>query len=291
MLFRMLGVPEVYDERLRRGIRLTSSKQGTVLGALMARTGTPVPVDELIHEVWGDHPPAKAGNALQAHVSRLRQTLSLAEPETGNQSRLLTKRSGYVLRAHERETDSGQFRLSVARARRLADREPHATYHQLRQTLALWRGEVLEGSVRGPICAGMAAELERVRQDALEALFDLALRVGRHEHVLGELREAVRAHPERPRFRTQLARALTRSGLTAEPPSGTTAGLVAPSAPADGGRPSPRARTQSPAEAGRADELAQLRGLVQLLASEQRSLRARLERLTELVGSGGAGAT
>ncbi len=183
MLFRMLGVPEVYDERVHRGVRLTSSMQGTLLGALMGRPGAPVTAERLVHELWGDDPPAKAGNALQAHVSRLRQTLALVEPERGNRSRLLTDRAGYVLRADERETDSGRFRLSVLRARRLAEREPHAAYHQLRQALALWRGEVLEGSVRGPICAGVAAELEQVRQDALEALFDTALRTGRQDQV------------------------------------------------------------------------------------------------------------
>ncbi|MFF3767066.1 BTAD domain-containing putative transcriptional regulator [Streptomyces sp. NPDC001922] len=300
MLFRMLGVPEVYDERGNRGIRLTSSKQGTLLGALMARPGMPVHTDELVHELWGDHPPGKAGNALQAHVSRLRQTLSLLEPELAGRSRLLTNRSGYALQAHERETDAGRFRLSVARARRLAGREPQAAYHQVRQALALWRGEVLEGSARGPICAAVAADLERVREEALEAMFDAALRSGRHEQVLAELREAVRAHPEHPQFGAQLTLALHRAGPAAGPTQtgpghapGHGHGTVhRGAAGGPGHRPGrgegPSGGIRAPHEARRSDELDRLRGLVQLLASEQRSLRVRLERLSALVGEGAA---
>ncbi|MFD8462303.1 BTAD domain-containing putative transcriptional regulator [Streptomyces antimycoticus] len=294
MLFRLLGIPEVYDQTLHRGIRLTSSKQGTLLGALLARPGTPVPVDRLIHEVWGDHPPGKACNALQAHVSRLRQTLSLVQPEQGNRSRLQTHRSGYVLRARERETDCGWFRLAVARARRGAEREPQAAYRQVRQALGLWRGEVLEGSMRGPICAAMAQELERGRLDALEVMFDVALRTGRHEQVRAELREAVLTYPQHARFRAQLALASHQDVPAAEPVAALGHGPVrrgtAPR-PERVPRPAgPQRHARTAAEAGRADELDRLRCLVQLLASEQHSLRVRLERLSALVGHGGPGA-
>ncbi|MEU0004277.1 BTAD domain-containing putative transcriptional regulator [Streptomyces sp. NPDC006314] len=294
MLFRMLGVPEVYDETLHRGVRLTSSKQGTLLGALLARPGAPVPVDRLVHEVWGDHPPSKAGNALQAHVSRLRQTLSLVQPEQGNRSRLQTHRSGYVLRARERETDCGWFRLTVTRARQVAERDPRSAYRQLRQALELWRGEVLEGSVRGPICAAMAQDLERVRLDALEAMFEVALRTGQHAQVLAELREAVRAYPQHARFRAQLALAphqgIPAAGPVPVPEHGPARRSTAPRAER---LPHPAGRsryTRSAAQAGQVDELDRLRGLVQLLASEQRSLRVRLERLSALVGHEGPGA-
>jgi SARP family transcriptional regulator, regulator of embCAB operon len=292
MLFRMLGVPEVYDETQHRGVRLTSSKQGTLLGALLARPGTPVPVDTLVHEVWGDDPPGKAGNALQAHVSRLRQTLSLVQPEQGNRSRLQSHRSGYVLRARERETDCGWFRLTVARARLVGERDPQAAYRQLRQALELWRGEVLEGSVRGPICAAMAQDLERVRLDALEAMFDVALRTGRHAQVLTELREAVRAYPHHARFRAQLAltpqQDVPAAGRVPVPGHGPArrTGLRAERLV---GSASPDRYTR-PGQAGQADELDRLRGLVQLLVSEQRSLRIRLERLSALVGHEGLGA-
>ncbi|WP_077801576.1 BTAD domain-containing putative transcriptional regulator [Streptomyces sp. JHA26] len=295
MLFRMLGVPELYDETRHRSVRLSSSKQGTLLGALLARPGRPVPVDRLVYEVWGDHPPGKAGNALQAHVSRLRQALSMAQPEQGNRSRLQTHRSGYVLRAHERETDCGWFRLAVARARHAAERDPHSAYRQLRQALGLWRGEVLEGSVRGPICGAMAQDLERVRLDALEAMFGAALRTGRHAQVHAELREAVRAYPRHTRFRAQLALTpyedVPAAGPVPVPGHGPARRSTAPSAEHLPRPAGPDRYARPPAQAGQADELDRLRGLVQLLASEQQSLRVRLERLSALVGHEGPAAS
>ncbi|MEU9375729.1 BTAD domain-containing putative transcriptional regulator [Streptomyces sp. NPDC048255] len=260
MLIRILGVPEVHDERQRRRVRLAGPMQGALLGALLARPGVVVPTGRLTRELWGERPPAKAANALQAHVSRLRGRLALAEPERANAPRLVRHSTGYELAAGERDTDAGRFRLAVAAARGLAEQEPQAAYEALRQALALWRGEVLEGIARGPICAGLAAGYERIRQDALETLFDTALRTGRHEDVLGELRAAVAAHPGRSRFQEQLALALR-------------------------GRPAPvvvRARRPGP-DSGRPDEIERLHGIIRLLASEQRSLRTRLERLTALV--------
>ncbi|MFG2993534.1 BTAD domain-containing putative transcriptional regulator [Streptomyces sp. NPDC048257] len=262
MLFRILGVPELYDERRRRRVRLAGPMQGALLGALLEQPGVTVPAEQLIREVWGDRPPAKEANALQAHVSRLRGRLALVEPERANAPRLIRHGTGYELAAGEHDTDAGRFRLSVAEARELAEHDPQAAYEAFRQALSLWRGDVLEGSVMGPICAGLAAEHERARQDALETFFETALRTGRHEQVLGELRAAVSAHPGRTRFREQLALAL-RSRPAAAAPGAC--------------RPGPAA--------GRPGELERLRGLVQLLASEQRSLRTRLDGLTALVSA------
>ncbi|MBT2481604.1 BTAD domain-containing putative transcriptional regulator [Streptomyces sp. ISL-94] len=263
MLFRILGAPELYDEQRRRRIHLASPMQGALLGALLGQPGVTVPAEQLIGELWGDRPPAKEANALQAHVSRLRGRLALVEPERANAPRLIRHGTGYELTAGEHDTDAGRFRLSVARARELAEHDPQAAYDAFRQALALWRGNVLEGSVMGPICAGVAAEHERTRQDALEKLFETALRTGRHEQVLGELRAAVSAHPGRTRFREQLALALRRRRPAAAAPGAR--------------RPGP--------EADRPGELERLRGLVQLLASEQRSLRNQIEGLTALVSA------
>ncbi|WP_405922043.1 BTAD domain-containing putative transcriptional regulator [Streptomyces sp. NBC_00122] len=263
MLIRILGVPEVHDERQGRRVRLASPMQGALLGTLLARPGVVVPAGRLTRELWGDRPPAKAANALQAHVSRLRGRLALVEPERANAPRLIRHSTGYELAAGELDTDAGRFRLAVARARGTAEQEPQAAYEALRWALALWRGEVLEGIAMGPICAGLAAEYERIRQDALETLFDTALRTGRHDEVLGELQAAVAKHPGRTRFQEQLELSLRRSRP----------------APVGGG-----ARRPGP-DSGRPDEIERLHGLVRLLASEQRSLRTRLERLAALVSS------
>lgn len=269
MQFRILGPLEMYDDRQRRGTPLTSPKQQLLLGALLARPGRLVPVEDLVRELWGARPPSKAGNALQAHVSRLRQAMAAAEPGRTGAPRLVARTSGYLLRARPEEVDSSRFRLGVHRARALAGTDPEEAYTVLRQALGLWRGTALAGC-RGPIGAALADRLERERLGALEAMFDLALHTGQHRRVVPELREAVLAHPAHGRFRAQLRRALTRGGgLRAE----------------HRGSARPRHRVHTVA-GGRGDdrELDRLRALVDRIALDQHALQSAIEQLSALVG-------
>ena len=95
-----------------------------LLGALLMRAQAPVPTDELIFELWGNNAPDKAGNALQAHVSRLRQQLIEVEPSRASCPRLVARGQGYLLQARPEEFDSVQFRLQVARAGRQLEADP-----------------------------------------------------------------------------------------------------------------------------------------------------------------------
>lgn len=216
MHFRVLGPPGIYDDVRQRSVRLTSPKQRVLLGALLVRLGTPVPTEELIRELWGSNAPDKAGNALQAHVSRLRQQLIEVEPSRANTPRLVVRGAGYVLQARPDELDSVRFRLQVTRAGRLLESDPHAATLLLRKALGLWAGSALEGGTHGPLCSAAAARLEEERLLALEDLCDAQLRLGRHRQVVRRLEELVAAHPLRTRFRDQLAVALRRCGRHSE---------------------------------------------------------------------------
>jgi DNA-binding SARP family transcriptional activator len=309
MQFRVLGPPGIHDDVRQRSVQLTSPKQRVLLGALLVRLGTRVPTDELIRELWGSNPPDKAGNALQAHVSRLRQQLIEAEPSRVNTPRLVVRGSGYVLQARPEELDSVQFRLQVARARRLLEADPHSAALVLRKALGLWRGPALEGGAHGPLCAAAAARLEEERLLALEDLCDASLRLGRHREVVRRLEELVAAHPLRTRFREQLAVALQRCGrhgearAVGEAPRRPRAGEAGPPVrtgnvrvlrdaaarpaaadPAVAERPADR-----PGDADLLDplgthrELVRLRGRLEELTSQQHALRTELQRLTALM--------
>ncbi|MFE9098236.1 BTAD domain-containing putative transcriptional regulator [Streptomyces sp. NPDC007264] len=311
MQFRVLGPPGIYDDVTQRSVQLTSPKQRVLLGALLVRLGTPVPTDELIYELWGSRTPDKAGNALQAHVSRLRQQLIEVEPSRANTPRLVVRGPGYVLQARPDELDSVQFRLQVTRARRLVGSDPQSAALLLRKALGLWRGPALDGGAHGPLCSAAAERLEEERLLALEDLCDASLRLGQHRQVVHQLEELVVAHPFRQRFRDQLVVSLQRCGRqsearavreavrrpsAAEPGSPGRAGNVrilrdpCGVRPATLDQPVVERTAERPGDADLVDgprtqghELLRLRGRVEELMSQQHALRLELERLMALV--------
>ncbi|TQK44246.1 DNA-binding SARP family transcriptional activator [Streptomyces sp. SLBN-118] len=312
MQFRVLGTPEIYDEVRQRSVQLTSPKQRVLLGALLVRMGSPVPTEALINELWGHNAPDKAINALQAHVSRLRQQLIEVEPSRANTPRLVARGSGYLLQARPDELDSVQFRLLVARAQRQLESDPHSACVLLRKALKLWRGPALAGGSHGPLSAGVAARLEEERLLALEDLCDASLRMGQHRQVIAQLEELVADHPLRERFRDQLALSLQRSGRpgeartvrdtvrrrrTAEVAAGSAPVLTAPVRQIH--EAGSRWQAQGTVEHAVAEEygdgesahregaasleLLRLRRRVEQLTSEQHTLRSELDRLMALV--------
>ncbi|WP_217250868.1 BTAD domain-containing putative transcriptional regulator [Streptomyces sp. AC602_WCS936] len=287
MQFRMLGPLQLHDDKRRTVTTPTSPKQQQLLKALLARPGALVPTADLVRELWGARPPAKAGNALQAHASRLRQTMSRAEPGGCGAARLVARDCGYLLRVRPEELDSARFRLGVHRARALVGTDPEEAGLLLRQALGQWRGAALAGP-RGPIGAALAVVLEQERLGALEAVFDLALHTGQHRRIVPELREAVLAHPARTRFREQLSRAM--AGPRGPVPAGTGRTLR-PVRTAPGGAVQAGAGHGGAGQVGaghrgtgQGGELDRLRALVDRIASDQHALQSAIAQLSELVG-------
>ncbi|MET8883850.1 MULTISPECIES: AfsR/SARP family transcriptional regulator [Streptomyces] len=216
MKFRVLGPTELYDNVNDRRAALNSSKQRTLMGALIVKYGSSVSAERLGEEVWGECSPNRSANALQAQVYRLRRLIDRVERDCGGtQQRLITRESGYALRAEPHQIDSELFTRTVDRARRTADRAPDVAEKTLRGALRLWRGPALQGS-RGPICSAGAAMLEESRFSALELLYDVSLRARMHDNIIAELEELTISHPLRERFYDQLMVALYRSGRQAQ---------------------------------------------------------------------------
>src|SRR5919201_3521646 len=79
MRFLVLGPLEV-AEAGGEPLPIAGSKERTILACLIARAGRGVPVDDLIEELWADHPPRNPEKALVSYVSRLRRALRLGRP-------------------------------------------------------------------------------------------------------------------------------------------------------------------------------------------------------------------
>ncbi|WNZ06359.1 AfsR/SARP family transcriptional regulator [Streptomyces sp. 11x1] len=218
MEFQVLGSVQVHDERSGVLVVPTGAKQRALLGTLVVRAGHLVPTGLLVDELWGEHPPANAANALQAHVGRLRRLLPGAVPGSGERHHpfLVTRPLGYVLSLGRAETDVRRFRRLAQQGRALAGTDPAGAAEVLRRGLALWRGPALQGSGRGAVCSAEAALLEEMRLTALERLYEAEVRTGRGQEITGELEELTAAHPLRERFYELLMSALHRCGRQAE---------------------------------------------------------------------------
>ncbi|MFD7418519.1 hypothetical protein, partial [Kitasatospora purpeofusca] len=74
MRFGVLG-PLVVGDGEGNDVTVPERKVRALLADLLAHDGGPVPVDRLIHDLWGDAPPGRPSGALQAKVSQLRRVL------------------------------------------------------------------------------------------------------------------------------------------------------------------------------------------------------------------------
>ncbi len=95
--FRILGPLEVIDEG--KAVALGGQKQRALLAILLISAGEVVSTDRLLAELWGEHPPRTAREALQNLVSQLRKVLRLVRssrglPATGSSSKTASSTSG-----------------------------------------------------------------------------------------------------------------------------------------------------------------------------------------------------
>lgn len=211
--FSVLGPMEV-----RHGdcvVRLGGAMQQTLLASLLVARGGLVTLDVLTEELWGTTPPAKADNALQAQISRLRRTLAKLQPDRQD-CRLTTTVSGYRLEVHPHELDAWRFTDTVEAIRARTDGADAdklaAEIGELRTALTLWRGPVFGGLTGGPLCQTAAARYEEARTAALELLYSCELSAGGHTKVISELTELVAQRPMDEQFCGLLMVALYRAG-------------------------------------------------------------------------------
>ncbi|ONF75162.1 BTAD domain-containing putative transcriptional regulator [Amycolatopsis keratiniphila] len=180
---------------------------GARLRMLLARLaldpGRAVPATALVDGLWGAEPPADAANALQSLVSRLRKVLRAEDVA------LDSGPGGYRLDVAREDVDVCRFERLAAegRAELTAGRDAGAAAI-LAEALGLWRGQALSDVLDAPFAQAPATRLEDLRLEAAEDRFEAEIRLGGHDRVLADLKEAAGRHPLRERLAGLWIRAL-----------------------------------------------------------------------------------
>ena len=212
--FRLLGPLEVW--RQGQPVPVAGAKRRALLAMLLLHANEVVSSDRLIDALWGEHPPANAANALQAHVASLRPSLDPGRASTGDDAVLVTRPPGYLLRVDVDGLDIARFEHLVDRGRDALAADPAAAASLLAEALGLWRGSALAEFVFEAFAQPEGARLEELRLQALEWRIEADMALGRHAEVVAELEASVAAHPLREGLAGQLMAALYRSGRQAD---------------------------------------------------------------------------
>lgn len=208
--FRILGPLEVIGNGVH--LPITAAKLRILLASLLIDANKVVSFDALIDRLWAEDPPGGARNTLQNYVLRLRRLLG----EAGTPVPLVTRPHGYLIEAPDGSLDLERFDRLLNRARAVAGEDPRQASALLAEALRLWRGEPLADVPSDLLRRDVVPALAERRLDAVQLRIETELALGRHEHVLGELRELTTAHPLRERFWAQRMLALHRSGRRSE---------------------------------------------------------------------------
>ena len=209
-LFRILGPLEVWNGR--EWAKVGAPKWRALLATLLLSPGRPVATGQLIDELWGEHPPAKASNLVSLYVYRLRRLIGDAGGRV-----LVTRAPGYQIMLSPGGLDAESFARLVAAGRSaLAGDDPTRAADLLGAALDLWRGPALADVPATTLVAAEADQLEESRVQALELRLEAGLGCGRHAEAAPELRRLLADHPLREGLWGLLMRALSGAGRQAE---------------------------------------------------------------------------
>jgi DNA-binding SARP family transcriptional activator len=220
---RLLGPVSADLDGVR--LRLGSRKQRAVFALLALQVNSPVALDRLVDELWHDEPPARATLSLQSYISRLRRTISDAQPEDqpGEESadrsapRILTRPPGWALMMPAEDVDAVRF-VELARegSSLLEEAEVASGAAKLRAALELWAGDPLADLDDMPFAVGQKARLQDLRVSTIESLLWAELDLGRAAGVAEMARHAVSENPYREHAWCALMLALYRLGRQRE---------------------------------------------------------------------------
>src|ERR1700760_3591202 len=182
MRFRMLGPLEV--QAGEDWTSIGAPKWRAVLARLLLASGQIVPTDTLIHEVWGDVPPARASNMISIYVLRLRRFIGDHDGKL-----LRTQSPGYQLRTEPGDLDTQRFTTLLRQGQQaLSGHDPETASQLLTEAEELWRGDALADVPPSPFVEAEANRLNELRQSATELRLPAGGAAGRDRGAAPELR-------------------------------------------------------------------------------------------------------
>jgi predicted ATPase/DNA-binding SARP family transcriptional activator len=120
----LLRVEVLGQLQARRGpqvVDLGPTKQRAVFAFLALHAGERVPIDAVLHAVWGDEAPASARNLVHTYVARLRQAVEPEMPPRARLRMIASAPSGYRLQLDSVDVDSARFHRLADQARAQRD--------------------------------------------------------------------------------------------------------------------------------------------------------------------------
>ena len=169
-------------------IAIGGRQERTILALLAIHRPVPLSTERLIDLLWPDEPPTTAAKVVQVQIARLRSALGAAAIERVG--------PGYRL-ARAVEIDSDDFDAHVRSGLETARDDPLVAIDHLERALAGALGEPFaDVSLVEPIDIA-ANRLDASRWRALEAYYDLLVRLERLEPVLSEVPSLVAREPGR----------------------------------------------------------------------------------------------
>lgn len=215
MEFRDLGVLRVEVDDLE--LPLPGRRIASVLARLLASVGEPVSADALVEATWGEQPPARAPQALETVVWRLRGVL---EPGRGVRAAATVVRKqgdGYLLAVPDESVDSRRFTTLTDQANRaLAAGKASDALALSEAGLLLWRGEPYASLTDASWLPAVRQELVERRLDMSACHVQALLDTGEPERALSALLPLLDEYPFDERLWGQRMLGLYRTGRQAD---------------------------------------------------------------------------
>lgn len=213
--FRLLGPMEISVGGTP--VAVPGAAERALLVQLLFTPGRTIPATMLVDRLWSESSlPVDPMNALQIRVSKLRRSLKA----NGVEDVVSREGVGYRAAVEPSSVDAVDFAARIREARTVAatagDAYDSDHLRAYDDALALWRGEPLSEFSGDQWAMVEVARLTELRMAALTERAHIALALGRHLEVVGDLEPHVAADPTLESLAGLLMVALYRSGRQAD---------------------------------------------------------------------------
>jgi DNA-binding SARP family transcriptional activator/tetratricopeptide (TPR) repeat protein len=192
--FGVLGTVEAHRDGV--ALSLGAAKQRQVLVRLLLARNRAAGLDDLVIELWGQHPPASASANLRMYASNLRRLLT----GPAGQQAICRHGSGYRLTVDAGGLDADRFEDACERGRAAAgSADLDTAVSELTSALRMWRGEPAEDVAHGDFVQARCVSLAEARACAVEDLATAFVRLGSLPSAMRLLEDLTAADPLRER--------------------------------------------------------------------------------------------